>query len=59
MDTLKRIGYILLSAIGLAAAAAVAILLAVLGASLGVVLLGGFLVVCVAVGLEEYFKETK
>ena len=57
MEVLKWIGYIIVSTIGLCAAVAAAVVLGAIGASIGTIALGGFIVVMVAVGLHEHFNQ--
>ena len=59
MEVLKWIGYLIISALGLCAAVAVAAFLAAVGASIGMLALGGFVVVLIAVGIEEYFNPSQ
>lgn len=56
MGVLKWIGYVILSTIGLCMAVGIAVLLGVIGASIGTIALGGFIVFLVAVAIAEYFE---
>ena len=59
MEVLRWIGYIIVSTVGLCAAVVLAIVMGAIGASIGSILVGGFLVVLGAAGLHEYFNPVE
>ena len=57
MESLKWIGSIVASITGLCLVIGAAALLAVIGASMGAIALGVFIVLFIAAGIKEYFES--